>query len=215
MYGLYTKFALIALSAISLQVEHAYFHTSGAKPQGQVSQAEDRTQAQPGASAPPAAVQTKTPDPIVVTYQNGQLTIDALDAPLRDILRAVVLRTGALINVPAEANERVTRHIGPGRVITVLGSLLNESSFNYLIEELNAEQRAPVWVALSSKDRNPRVPQLPQTPQPVIAEDSPTQPDEQADTRDKLLAERRQLIRVILEQHLESVALLQKDKARP
>ncbi len=215
MYGLYTKFAVIVLTAVSLQVEHAYFHTSSAKPQGRVSQAEDRAQAQPGASAPPATAQTKPPDPIVVTYQDGQLTIDTIDAPLSEVLRTVVIRTGALINVPAEANERVTRHIGPGPVITVLGSLLNESSFNYLIEEFDAEQRAPVRVALTPKGRSSRVPQLLELPQPVIAEDSPKQPGEEADVRDKLLAERKELIRVILEQHLESVALLQKDKARP
>ncbi len=70
---------------------------------------------------------------IQVSCQNGQLEIDVLDAPLGDVLNLVALKAGVAIHVPVGATERVTRHIGPGPVISVLGSFLNETDYNYMI----------------------------------------------------------------------------------
>jgi hypothetical protein len=90
-------------------------------------------------------------EPIRISYQNGELAIDTVNAPLGDILRAISIRTGALLRIPQEANEGVTRQIGPAPVTEVLNSLLNESPFNYIIEEFGANQSAPFRVTLLLK----------------------------------------------------------------
>jgi hypothetical protein len=96
-------------------------------------------QAEPAPNPPPPVepVQlTLQQQPAVapkVTYQAGQLTIVAENSTLGDILLAVRTQTGAQVEVPANANERVVSHVGPGPAREVLASLLNGSSFNYVI----------------------------------------------------------------------------------
>jgi hypothetical protein len=71
--------------------------------------------------------------PPQVTFQNGQLAIVAHNSTLGDILRAVHAQTGANVDVPANATERVVSQLGPGPAREVLASLLNGSHFNYLM----------------------------------------------------------------------------------
>jgi hypothetical protein len=81
------------------------------------------------------AVSTQLPSkPPKVTYVNGQLTISALDASLGDVLRAVSVKTGAVIEFPVDrANEHFFANAGPGPVREVLATLLNGSRFNYVM----------------------------------------------------------------------------------
>ncbi len=82
------------------------------------------------------AIQVQGPGPterIFVSCENGQLTIDVLDAPLATVLNLIGQRAGISINIPGDSGERVTRKIGPGPVISVLGSFLNETDYNYMI----------------------------------------------------------------------------------
>ncbi len=67
-----------------------------------------------------------------VTFQNGQLTIDAPNSTLGDILRAVKKQTNADIDIP-EATDRVVTHLGPGPVRAVIAELLNGSRFDYVL----------------------------------------------------------------------------------
>ena len=68
-----------------------------------------------------------------VSFHNGLLTITAENSTLGDILRAVRNQTGAAVEVPANATERVAGNFGPGPARDVLSSLLNGSHFNYLL----------------------------------------------------------------------------------
>jgi hypothetical protein len=61
------------------------------------------------------------------------LTIVAQNSSLGDILREVHKTTGAVIDVPATASERVVGQIGPGPAREVLATLLNGTSFNYVL----------------------------------------------------------------------------------
>jgi hypothetical protein len=80
------------------------------------------------ASAPASASSPK------ITYVNGQLTIHAQDASLGDVLRAVSVKTGAVIEFPSDrAQERLFANAGPGPVREVLSSVLNGSHFNYVM----------------------------------------------------------------------------------
>jgi len=71
--------------------------------------------------------------PPQVRYSRGQLTIVAENSTLADILRAVRTQTGADVEVPPNATERVVAHLGPGPARDVLAALLNGTHFNYVM----------------------------------------------------------------------------------
>lgn len=71
--------------------------------------------------------------PPQVSYQSGNLTIVAENSTLGDILREVRKRTGASIDVPGNATERVATRLGPGPARDILTTLLNGTSFNYVM----------------------------------------------------------------------------------
>jgi len=71
--------------------------------------------------------------PPQVAFQHGLLSITAENSTLGDILRAVRNQTGAAVEVPANATERVVGSFGPGPARDVLSSLLNGSHFNYVL----------------------------------------------------------------------------------
>src|SRR5215470_6495913 len=82
---------------------------------------------------PPPTPEQMPARPPQVSFKNGQLTIIAQNSTLGDILRAVRLQTGAAIDVPPNATERVFSKLGPGPARDVLASLLNGSHFNYVM----------------------------------------------------------------------------------
>jgi hypothetical protein len=82
----------------------------------------------PVASTQPASSSAK------ITYSHGQLTIRAQDASLGDVLRAVSVKTGAVIEFPSDrAQEHLFASAGPGPLREVLASLLNGFRFNYVM----------------------------------------------------------------------------------
>jgi hypothetical protein len=85
-----------------------------------------------------------------VDYQNGQLTINAPNSTLGDILRAVRKQTGADIDVP-EARERVVTHLGPGPARQVIAELLNGSRFNYVLLGSPADNTVLTRIVLVAK----------------------------------------------------------------
>lgn len=94
------------------------------------------TQATPEPPPPPPPPPTPEQMPAVppkVLFNRGQLTIVAENSTLADILHAVHAQTGAVIEVPPNATERVVTHLGPGPARDVLAALLNGSHFNYVM----------------------------------------------------------------------------------
>ncbi|MFY9561986.1 MAG: hypothetical protein WAQ52_17270 [Terriglobales bacterium] len=89
--------------------------------------------------------------PPQVSYQDGMLTIVAQNSTLGDILREVHKRTGAAIEVPPNATERVAARLGPGPARDVLASLLNGSAFNYVMVGSASDPMALANVVLSTK----------------------------------------------------------------
>jgi hypothetical protein len=71
--------------------------------------------------------------PPQVSFNSGILTILANNSTLGDILRAVRRQTGAAVDIPGNATERVVGSFGPGPARDVLASLLNGSHFNYVL----------------------------------------------------------------------------------
>lgn len=106
------------------------------------------------APAPPPASPTeehKASRLPTVTFENGALTIIAFNATLRDVLEMVHSQTGAVIDIPADANERVVVRLGPGPVRRVLDSLLVGSAYNYVVLGSAADPNALAKVILTAK----------------------------------------------------------------
>jgi hypothetical protein len=95
--------------------------------------------AQPMPQAPPQPVAPPRPEQMTpvapqVTYQNGQLSIQAQNSTLSSILMAVRASTGAQVEMPADtANDRAAAQLGPGNPRDVLASLLQGSRFDYIV----------------------------------------------------------------------------------
>ena len=88
----------------------------------------------PQAPPAPPTLEQQPPVPPQVSFKDGQLTIDAQNATLSQVLHSVQAQTGASIDMPSGAgSERVVARLGPGKPKDVLASLLNGSKFNYVI----------------------------------------------------------------------------------
>jgi hypothetical protein len=86
-----------------------------------------------------------------VNFQNGRLSILAQNSTLSDILREVRKRTGASIEIPPNATERVVASLGPAPPRDVLAALLNGTSFNYVMVGSVADPTALSSVVLTAR----------------------------------------------------------------
>jgi hypothetical protein len=102
--------------------------------------------------------------PPQVTFQGGQLTISAQNSTLGDILKAVRAQTGATIDLPGNASERVVGQFGPAPARDVLASLLNGSHFNYMLLGSATDPNALDRVILMAKSGAGGVDSAPQQP---------------------------------------------------
>lgn len=108
---------------------------------------------------PPYTPKTLSPMPLEqvpavppqVAYSGGQLTIVAHNSTLGDILRAVHAQTGAELEIPANATERVVATLGPGPARDVLATLLNGTHFNYVMLGSAADPTTVQRVVLTAK----------------------------------------------------------------
>ena len=90
-----------------------------------------------------------------VVFQNGQLSVQAHNSTLADILREIRKQTGATFDVPSNATERVVADIGPGPARDVLTELLNGTHFNYVIVGSLTDPTAVENVLLTPKTTGP------------------------------------------------------------
>jgi len=105
--------------------------------------------------------------PPQVSYANDQLTINAPNSTLADILRAVRKQTGAEIEVPS-APERVVTRLGPGPARDVVAQLLNGSRFNYVLLGSAADDAVLTKVVLVAKTGPDTITPPPAAPNPAL-----------------------------------------------
>jgi hypothetical protein len=104
----------------------------------------------------PVSIPSMTPEELPalaphVTYSAGQLTIDATNARLVDILSAIQAKTGAIIETPpGDTGERVAVHLS-GRPRLVIPSLLDGSAFGYVIRAFPDDPEGVREVILSRR----------------------------------------------------------------
>lgn len=113
------------------------------------------TSAPQGSEVLPLTPEQRPATQPTVIFENGKLTIIANNATLGDILTIVGQKTGAVIDVPGEASERVVSQLGPGLPRDVVASLLNGSHFNYVLLGSEADVNAVSRVVLTAKSDHP------------------------------------------------------------
>ncbi len=120
---------------------------------------------------PPTLAQTPVSAP-QVAFHGGELTISAQNSTLGDILKAVRAQTGATIDLPGNAPDRVVGTFGPGPPRDVLSALLNGSHFNYLLLGSATDPNALDHVILMAKSSGA----VDNTPPPVEQASAYNQP---------------------------------------
>jgi hypothetical protein len=184
------KFALVLL-ALSLCVHGAALPALAQK--GGVRKSAKKKQ-------DPAPLPAYTPGPLTpmpldqlpavapkVNFQGGQLTVQAHNSTLADVLREIRKQIGADFDVPSNATERVVADIGPGPARDVLTELLNGTHFNYVIVGSLTDPTAVRNVLLTPKTTGPETasaapPTRPGMPQRMLRGAIP--PAQAADTSD-------------------------------
>jgi hypothetical protein len=96
-----------------------------------------------------------------IIYDNGLLTISAYNSTLSDILRGISTQTGADIDIPPQAEERVVTHLGPGPAGDVIRALLSGSRFNYILVGSSADSTALTRILLFPKPLAEKIPDAP------------------------------------------------------
>ncbi len=138
-------------------------------------------------AAVPALPQAK------ITYAGGQLTILARDVTVAELLRQVAAATGATVDLdvaPAAATERLPEvNVGPGPARSIVGALLAETGFDYLIQASDADPDTVRTILLMTRDkkdlslaaaRETAVARVEETPTATAAETPAAPPQETA-----------------------------------
>ena len=111
------------------------------------------------AQAPPTTDPQSAPR---ITYTGDQLTINALNLSLSEILTKVAALTGAKLDVPpaAAAEKLPVVQLGPGPARQVLSSLLGDTSFDYVIQasDSSPDRIASVVLLVREKKGAPAAP---------------------------------------------------------
>ena len=133
-------------------------------------------QERPTAAGPAEASVTldeMSPGQVIVTYQDGELTIKARNAPLLEVLRKVCSEIGAEFDSSAGSSEPIFADLGPGPAREVLSSFLSGSRFNYAMqasaEDPNVLARLIIFPKTGSSHPQKQVTQLQGSSAPVAA----------------------------------------------
>ena len=90
-----------------------------------------------------------------VHFSDGELTIIAHNSTLSDVLNEVREQTGAALDLPPNANERVVADLGPGPARAVLADLLNGTHFNYVMVGSTTDPTAIQSIVLTPRSGGP------------------------------------------------------------
>ncbi len=135
----------------------------------------------PAGAQPPASAQTSSSAPAEtaatpprVTFHDGLLSINAENSTLGDVLKAVQSATGASVDSPGFASERVYVNLGPGQPRDILAALLNGSRYDYIMIGSQQQPNSVARVMLTTRQTVREQPPSPSaaarpTPRPTPA----------------------------------------------
>ena len=94
------------------------------------------------------------PQTLNVSYAGGELTINAWNVPLGDVIEAIRVRTGIAVELPFEAmDDPVFDHVGPAPLRDALTQLLYGSGSNYVIRTSSQDPQTVTKLILSAQPR--------------------------------------------------------------
>ena len=112
---------------------------------------------EPANSASSAATPAPAENPVkppMISWDGKELTIDADNSTLSEILLGIRARTGASIDMPPSTNaEKVFVHLGPAPIREVLSSLLYGTDFDYVIQASDTDERGLRSVTLTEREK--------------------------------------------------------------
>src|SRR5437763_16711827 len=155
---------LMLVRAVSARADQAV------RPKRPKAQAKAPVQSQAAPAAAPVQRKPPTPEegpssPPQVSFESGQLTIEARNSTMGDVLNAVKQKTGAAVEMPASSTERVVGRFGPGAPRDVMAQLLNGSHFDYVLLGSPADPGALKKVLLMARVSGPQPQPQQQQPQ--------------------------------------------------
>jgi hypothetical protein len=106
-----------------------------------------------------------TPKAPQVTFQDDELTINAENSRLSDVLASVRLCTGVDLDIPVSAsNERVWVRLGPGPARKVITTLLSNTNLDYVIQASDTDSDQVRSILLTPKTKSGSAPLVDHTP---------------------------------------------------
>jgi hypothetical protein len=146
------RFGLVLVVTFALlMASSAYAAQKQSVSKRPVKQVQPAPEPQPAPPPPPSTLEQLPTSAPQVSFHDDQLMIIAHNSTLGDVLRAVRNQTGAAVEIPANATERVVGRFGPGPARDVLAVLLNGSHFNYVMLGSAANPNALDRVILTHK----------------------------------------------------------------
>jgi len=97
------------------------------------------------------------PGQVIVSYENGELTIKAKNAPLGDVLRAVCVKVGAELVAPPEARQPILMILGPAPARLALAYLLDQFQFNFAMMAGAHDPNALASVVVFSESKDSKL----------------------------------------------------------
>jgi hypothetical protein len=91
----------------------------------------------------------------IVTFTNGMLTVKARGARLSDVLRTACGLIGADFSAPTDADQQVSRIIGPAPAAEVLTGLLRNAGLNYAMSRSANDSNLPMSLTILSSEHKP------------------------------------------------------------
>jgi hypothetical protein len=99
-----------------------------------------------------AADKEVVPTPPTVSYADGELTVNAQNARLGDVIEAIRVRTGISVEfLSGSINDRVFDRVGPAPLRDALTKLLYGSGLNYVIQTSSQDPQIVTKLILSAQ----------------------------------------------------------------
>jgi hypothetical protein len=119
-----------------------------------------KSPSEPGRSDDSLTKSGQASDPVavsevpIVSYVDGQLSINAENVPMGDVIEAIRVRTGIAVEFPSEPmKDPVFDHVGPAPLRDALTQLLYGSGFNYIIQTSSKAPQTVTKLVLSTQLR--------------------------------------------------------------
>jgi hypothetical protein len=147
--ALFLNISIFAAASLPASGDRAAQLARAAQPPAQNSQ--QGGQNMDGKAGPqlPGQLQAK---PLQIIYEDGELTIDADNVPLSEILSQVRKILGADIQIPpGVAEQRMWVQFGPGPARRILRDLLDITDLDYVIQASETDQDGVLSVSLTAR----------------------------------------------------------------